>query len=425
MKKRHPMIETLLSLKGNPKACVYTEPLWGIPFNLYAPYVSLYMYALGVNDVQIGLVTSIGLAFQILFAFLGGAITDKLGRKRTTFIFDIISWSIPCLIWAAAQNFTFFVIAAIINSMWRLTSNSWMCLMVEDAEQDKLVGIYAWVYISGLLAAFFSPIARFFIGRYELVPTVRVLYVVAFIMMTAKFVILNKYCTETRQGRIRMEETRHQSILSILGQYGGVLKKLMNSPATLLTMGIMVVMNICNTVNGAFWPIMVTQRLQIPVENVAVFPAVKSGIMLVLYFFLVPRLSALNFKKPMLLGFGMFITSQLLLISIPEQGYVLLLVSIFLEACSLSLISPLMDSLSVIMVDAKERARIMAILHVVIIAFVSPFGWIAGVLSEMNRMLPFIMNIFLFVLGGIFTYYASRVVNGKKSTVDAANNMGV
>ncbi|MGI6705777.1 MAG: MFS transporter [Clostridia bacterium] len=421
MKKQHPMIETLLRLKGNPRACVYTEPLWGIPFNLYAPYVSLYMYALGVNDVQIGLVTSIGMVFQILFAFLGGAITDKLGRKRTTFIFDIISWSIPCLIWAFAQNFVFFVVAAIINSTWRVTSNSWMCLMVEDADQDKLVGIYAWVYISGLLAAFFSPIARFFIERYELVPTVRVLYLVAFIMMTSKFVILNRYCTETRQGRIRMAETRNQSIFSILGQYGGVLKKLIHSPATLLTMGIMVVMNICNTVNGAFWPIMVTQRLRIPVENVAIFPAVKSGIMLLLYFFLVPRLSALKFKKPMLLGFGMFIASQLLLISIPEQGYLLLLVSVFLEACSLSLISPLMDSLSVIMVDARERARIMAILHVVIIAFVSPFGWIAGVLSELNRALPFIMNIFLFALGGIFTYYASRVVNGKKSAVDATD----
>ena len=57
---RHPFISALTGLKGNPRACVYTEPLWGIPFNLYGPYVTLYMYALGLGDSRIGLVISIG-----------------------------------------------------------------------------------------------------------------------------------------------------------------------------------------------------------------------------------------------------------------------------------------------------------------------------------------------------------------------------
>ena len=29
--KQHPLISTLVNLEGNPRACVYTEPLWGIP----------------------------------------------------------------------------------------------------------------------------------------------------------------------------------------------------------------------------------------------------------------------------------------------------------------------------------------------------------------------------------------------------------
>ena len=47
MPKNHAMIRTLLGLRGNPRACVYTEPLWGIPYNLFIPYASLYMLALG------------------------------------------------------------------------------------------------------------------------------------------------------------------------------------------------------------------------------------------------------------------------------------------------------------------------------------------------------------------------------------------
>jgi hypothetical protein len=43
------MLHTLRNLRGNARAAVYTEPLWGIPFNLFATYVSIYMVALGLK----------------------------------------------------------------------------------------------------------------------------------------------------------------------------------------------------------------------------------------------------------------------------------------------------------------------------------------------------------------------------------------
>ena len=69
---RHPLVRMLLSLRGNPRACVYTEALWGIPYNLYAPYMSIYMLALGLKDSQIGLLITIGMVVQIFSAILGG-----------------------------------------------------------------------------------------------------------------------------------------------------------------------------------------------------------------------------------------------------------------------------------------------------------------------------------------------------------------
>ena len=67
-----------------------------------------------------------------------------------------------------------------------------------------------------------------------------------------------------------------------------------------------------------------------------------------------------------------------------------------IEAVSLTVYSPLMDSLTIISIAPEERARINAILAVVVIALISPFGWIAGQLSEINRSLPFILNICLY-----------------------------
>lgn len=408
MKKSHPLFKTLLGLRGNPRACVYTEPLWGIPFNLYAPFISIYMFALGVADAQIGLIASIGMSFQIVFAFLGGAITDKLGRRKTTFIFDLISWCVPALIWAVAQNFTYFLIAAIINSMWRVPATSWHCLLVEDAEQEQLIDIYAWIHISGMLAVFFAPLAGVLIARFQMVPTIRGVYLFTFFMMTIKVILLYIYSTETKQGKVRLNETQGQNLFTMLKQYGGVLKQLINTPITVLTMFVLLVRSITNLVNGTFWGIMVTERLNIPVENVALFPFIRSAVILILFFVLIPKINKIRIEKPLLLGFLLFASSQFLLILTPEQGYAFLIISTVFEAFSLALLNPVMDSLLVINVDAQERARITAMMHVAVISFTAPFGWIAGILSQTNRMLPFVMNIVLLIIGGILAYILSR-----------------
>jgi MFS family permease len=404
----HSLIATLKSLTGNPRGCVYTEPLWGIPFNLYSPYVSIYMVALGLSDKQIGSIVSISWGFQIIFALLSGVITDKLGRRLTTLIFDILAWTIPSIISAVAQNFWYFLAAGIINSIWRITLNSWSCLLVEDADPDQLVDIYTWVYIANQLVGFAAPLAGILIGIYSLVPTMRGLYIFAAIMFTLKAVVTYQMTQETAQGKIRLHETRHQSIFNLLSEYTGVLRNLLHAPQTLYTAGLMLVISISSIISGNFWAIIVTEKLHIPAQNLAIFPFVKSAIMLLFFFVVMPRINKLHYQLPLTIGFFGFVISQILLITAPVQGYFLLLVSVFLEACSFAAVSPLVDKMVVLTVDPKERARIQSLLYVGIILLTSPFGWIAGTLSEINKNLPFTLNIFLFMIGAVLAYLAGK-----------------
>ena len=404
----HPLVSTLRNLRGNVRACVFTEPLWGIPYNLFAPYVSVYMLALGLKDSQIGLVISIGMGFQILAALMSGAITDKLGRKRTTFIFDIFAWTIACLVWAVAQNFAWFVVAAIVNSLWRVSLNSWSCLLVEDTVPDLLVDVYAWIYISGMMAAFFAPLAGLLIDRFTLVPTGRGLYFFAAAVIFSKILILNRIVTETQQGQVRLRETQGQSLFALLGDYHGVFRQILRTPGTLYTIGIMIVTGASNTISTAFWPVFTTGRLRIPAQYLALYPFARSIFMLLFFFLVLPRIRDMHFKQPMLLGFALFALSHVLLITAPGLGYLWLLASTFLEACGLAMLSPQVDRMMVVTVDAKERARILAIIYVIVILVTSPFGWIAGLLSEANRVLPFLLNIALFALGGGLVFMAAR-----------------
>jgi len=420
----HSLITTLKNLEGNARGCVLTEPLWGIPYNLYAPYVSVYMLAFGLTDVQIGLVTSIGLVFQVFWTLLGGAITDKFGRKRTTFLFDAVSWSIPVLIWAFAQDFTYFLVAAIVNAVWRVTQNSWGCLLVEDTEPHLLVDIYSWIYIAGLLAAFVAPLTGLLIGRYGLVLTMRGLYLLAFVMMTTKFVVMNVMVTETQQGLARMKETAHQGLFEVLKESPAVLRQILRSPATLYTGAIMLILNICWTIRNTFWSVLAAEELRIPQQHLALYPFARSVTMLLFFFFGMPRLqraaqlsrNGLGERGLMILGLVGFVVSQVLLVLVPVGSYGLLLVVTVLEGLSLPLTSTLLDKLTVVTVDPKERARIMALVNAAVLLGVSPFGWLAGRLSAVNRRLPFVVVIGLFLLAGVVVYMAARSAEGEKAS---------
>ena len=142
----------LAGFRGNARAMLLTELLFGILYNLYSTYVSVYMIALGCSYRQIGIITSVGLACQLFFSLISGYVTDKIGRKRSTLIFDLIGWSIPALISAAARNFFYFFGAAIVNSIFRIEFTSFDCLLVEDTPRKQRVHVYTWIGVETLLS---------------------------------------------------------------------------------------------------------------------------------------------------------------------------------------------------------------------------------------------------------------------------------
>lgn len=413
--KTHPLFHSLVNFKGNARGCVYPEPLNAIPVNLYAPYVSVFMLALGVTDAQIGLTVSVSWAVQLILAIFSGTITDKLGRRKATLIFDLVSYVIPALISAVAQNFWYFLGAAIFSSFIRIPQNSWMCLAVEDTDPDQLIDVFSWVYIAGLLSAFFAPVAGVLIKSLTLIPTMRILFIFAAICFTVKALITYHLTSETRQGLIRMEAMKGKSIFSGMEGYRKIIKQVLHTPKTLYTTGIMLIMSICLLINSTFWSVIVTEKIMIPVHNISIFVFVNSIIMLLFYFVVSPRIKKFHYKIPMMLGFWGFALSQLLLIFTPVNGYLLLVISIIFEGCALAMINPLVDQLIVLTIDAEERARIQSILYVAVIVITTPFGWIAGNLSALNKTLPFILNLILLIVGGVLAWLAGREDKSQKN----------
>ena len=335
------MVATLSNLRGNARGCVYTEPLWGIPYNLYAPYMSVYMVALGLTDVQIGLITSISLGMQVFWALVSGAVTDKVGRRRTTLISDLLTWSLPCLIWAVSQNFTYFLVAAVFNSAWRISHTSWTCLLVEDTDSALLVDVYSWIYIANLIAGFVSPIGGLLIAQFSLVPTVRAMFFLAFVMMTMKFIATNAMTTETQQGLVRIEQTRGQPLFSVLRGSGAVIREILHSRTVLSVTLLLAILSIYRTISGTFWPIYVTEKLQIPAASLSLFQFARSAVMLVAFFTLMPRFRHTDPFRTMMGGFAGLLLSQIIIIFAPVGSYLVIFISVTIEAVSFPAVSTL------------------------------------------------------------------------------------
>jgi MFS family permease len=405
----HPLFQTLRELRGNPRATVLTEIMFGIPYNLFAPFLSIYMLALGVTDQQIGSIASLGLFLQIFSGILSGAIVDKYGRRLSLLIFDLLCWSVPCLIWAVAQDVRYFVAAAMMNSLWRISHTAWTCLMVEDAEERHLVHIWTWIMIFAVCSAFFAPIGGWVVEHYGLIPAVRGLFVFGLVALTAKFVILYVYSHETTRGVQRIAETRHRPLTSLLSEYKSVFGQLLHSKAILSALSLMVITNIYTTITNNFWGVLFTGKLGFSSSQISTYVAVRSIVMTICFFLIGPRLTNLRrFRLPLWIGFSLFLVSQLLLVVMPPRAAIWLVCSVVVEAVAAALVSPMTESLLALSMESDERARISAMVYVAMIMLISPFGWIAGQLSALDRSLPFALNMGLFAIGLILVWVVGK-----------------
>ena len=92
----------------------------------------------------------------------------------------------------------------------------------------------------------------------------------------------------------------------------------------------------------------------------------------------------------------------------PPQAVFLLVVSVVLEAIASALVSPMTESLLALSMESKERARVSAMVYVALIVLISPFGWIAGQLSALDRSLPFALNMGLFAIGILLVWQIGK-----------------
>ena len=286
----------------------------------------------------------------------------------------------------------------LFNCFEQINQTAWYCLLIEDAEPKDLLGIYTWVNIGGLIAIFFAPISGLLINSFTVIPVIRVLYLVFAVNMLVKVVVTFRYCKETRQGKIRMAETKDTSLLHMLYEYKELIPKVLKDKEVMKVLSVSVILYITNIVSTNFFSLYVTQWLGIESRYLAFFPILNAAVMLIFMIGIQHKLELVKFRIPMWIGLALYAIAVILLILAPTGSIPFVIVYVFVVAVAGSLVMPRKDALIQLNINAEERARINALIMSFTIAFSSPFGYFAGWLSSIDRRLPFMFSFALFLV---------------------------
>jgi len=86
-------------------------------------------------------------------------------------------------------------------------------------------------------------------------------------------------------------------------------------------------------------------------------------------------------------------------------AYLFVALGAAMEAMALSILTPLTSALQTIAIPAEERARMQGFFFTLCLLVTSPFGMIAGALSDINRALPMGLNIGLLMVCAVFVFW--------------------
>ena len=378
---------------------------------MVAYFMPLYQKELGLNEVQMGLVNSIAIASGLFFYSLAAPITNKLGRRKTSLFFDLISWSFSMLVWALSRSFAWFVIAAVSNSVVRIVYVSWNLLISEDANDEQRTTIFSWINVIGTFAGFATFAGGMIIDRFGIVPSMRGIFAAGAVILTLMFFFRFAATRETAVGEYLKEKTRGKSLFSLVGQQLPKAGQTLRDPFFLKMTGIYFIGNAVISID--FFRILYLKEQKLLSSFViSAVPALSAFVSIIVFFFILPRQTKLRNQDHLANAFLLCMASQILFMLMP-RGSALAAVFIFPSLqVSYALLQTFRDTVFMNGTVAEHKSERFSLIQGFMMLFSIPMGWLAGLLYSISPHFPFLLASLLYAAG----FLLARSLHGNEKS---------
>ena len=226
----------MMRLERNARICRNCFFFWAIPYTIYIYYLSLFLEAEGLSTSNIGQLMTVANASALVFSLVAAPIVDRMGRRNATFVFDLISSALPCLLFLAGGKLVVALIAQAITGLNRIMSTGYYLLMIEDTGEDNSIGAMNWFNIILVGAGLCTPIGGFVVSRMGLVDGEKLFLILSFISMTAQAIVRHILVKETPTGERMRVQRSSISLRETLGNYRNALKYMFSNKPVLSAM---------------------------------------------------------------------------------------------------------------------------------------------------------------------------------------------
>ncbi len=385
---------SLALLKGNTRICVIFEPMWGVPYVLYNFYLGLYMMERGASSAQIGYLISLGYLAGTLAAMFAGVITDRLGRRLTTLIFDLLAWPLAMILYIFAKGFALFALATVLNNLSRVASVSFNLLVIEDADGSQRASAYNFIGMINIASGILVPLAGVAVRSMGLVPAEHLLLTFAAVSMFSMMVLRHKHLTETQTGLVVMAEKRReplrQSLAAALPFRSA--RALARHPAALKAVSASILFNTCLIVGGMnslyFAPYM-TRVLRLDNSAISVLGGLYAWLLLAVFVWINPAVPRHSRMRVMVAGLCLQSASLFLLTVIPANSLAAAVACVFLFSIGFGVFKPLLDTLVAEATEGTDRSGTYSLLNALLSLGTAFMGALAGMLQSINPRLVY------------------------------------
>jgi MFS family permease len=395
------------TLKGNTRISVIFEPMFGIPFALFNFYLSLYMKSQGISNKQIGYLIAINFIFSAVFSLFGGVISDHLGRKKATLIFDFISWPLALLLYAISNSFWMFAIGMFMTSFGKIVAVSWNLMVVEDADHKQRVAAYNMLNIINLSTGVITPIAGILVATIGISSAERIFLIFAAISMSTMILLRNHFYVETKVGQEILDSKVKFNIREIFknGIYAGAIQAIFKRKEILLLLSVYVLFTVyapIGTFFSLYYAPYMNEVLGIQKSALSILGGVNSAVMLIVFAFVIPVISRFNLVLNMIIGTIVQAAALFMLIVIPKNNFTITIFCVVTFAVGFSLFRAFNDSILAEVTDGKERAGIYSMLNTVISILSALAGLASGYLYAYNPRSIYVLSIGILLISCIF-----------------------
>ena len=354
----------LLGLERNARICLGFFPLWAVPYTIYTYYLSLFLIEEGLSATGIASLMTVANVSALVFSLFAAPIVDRMGRRNATFVFDILSSALPCLLYLISGNIVVALIAQAVSGMNRIMSTGFYLLMIENTSESNSVNSMNIFNVILVGAGLTTPLAGFVVSKMGLLAGERLFLIISLVMMTAQATARHFMVRETETGMAIMRARERFSFKETVIGFGKTVRYMIKNrnvrSAMIINSLIYVYYTVGTTISLFFTPYFSEHR-NLSGVTLGLVGGIYAGGTLFSMIVINPRVRPRQLYPYTIISGLVSILGFILLILCPLNNTILLFAAIILISVSYGALKTIADSLLALEMTNEYSSGLYAI----------------------------------------------------------------